>query len=237
MRFQPTIVPRPSAIATATLTQVGMNLVPRSSAFWKLPQRRLFVGAEAGGSQRADFFASRTASLARYMSLRTFCTTAAGTLRMVPLFCTCARDVRGQGRDAGVDRGVGEVRGADRVGHARLAGGRVHRDAAGMGGEHVVRTLHRGHEGWRLAVRHRAVQRVGGRQRADEDQHDEAHALLAVIGAVEERHQAAGQDQQAANPGWRRLGGVGRRIQFASCARTPSSAPAARPTARSRRSG
>ncbi len=31
MRFQPTIVPRPSAIATATLTQVGMNLVAPSS--------------------------------------------------------------------------------------------------------------------------------------------------------------------------------------------------------------
>jgi hypothetical protein len=31
MRFQPIIVPRPSAIATATLTQVGINLVALSS--------------------------------------------------------------------------------------------------------------------------------------------------------------------------------------------------------------
>jgi hypothetical protein len=31
MRFQPIMVPRPSAIATATFTQVGMNLVALSS--------------------------------------------------------------------------------------------------------------------------------------------------------------------------------------------------------------
>ena len=31
IRFQPTIVPRPSAIATATFTHVGMNLVAWSS--------------------------------------------------------------------------------------------------------------------------------------------------------------------------------------------------------------
>ena len=31
MRFQPTIVPRPSASATATLTQSGMNFVTPSS--------------------------------------------------------------------------------------------------------------------------------------------------------------------------------------------------------------
>ena len=31
VRFQPIIVPRPSAIATATLTQVGMNFVAASS--------------------------------------------------------------------------------------------------------------------------------------------------------------------------------------------------------------
>src|ERR1700722_7830058 len=33
MRFQPIMVPRPSAIATATFTQVGMNLVARSICF------------------------------------------------------------------------------------------------------------------------------------------------------------------------------------------------------------
>ena len=34
--------------------------------------------------------------------------------------------------------------------------------------------------------RHGAVERVGRRHRADQDQHDEAHALLAVVGAVGE---------------------------------------------------
>ena len=34
--------------------------------------------------------------------------------------------------------------------------------------------------------RHRAVERIGRRHRADQDQHDEAHALLAVIRAVGE---------------------------------------------------
>ena len=33
MRFQPIIVPSPSAIATATFTQLGMNLVELSSSF------------------------------------------------------------------------------------------------------------------------------------------------------------------------------------------------------------
>ena len=36
IRLQPTIVPRPSAIATATFTQFGMNLVESSSIFLKL---------------------------------------------------------------------------------------------------------------------------------------------------------------------------------------------------------
>ena len=61
-----------------------------------------------------------------------------------------------------------------------------------------------------VAFGRRAVQRVGGRRDADQDQHDEAHALLAVVGAVEERDQRAGEDQQAADPGrWRLVGGRG----------------------------
>jgi hypothetical protein len=42
MRFQPIMVPRPSAIATATLTQSGMNLVALSS--------ELLVGVEVATS-------------------------------------------------------------------------------------------------------------------------------------------------------------------------------------------
>ena len=56
----------------------------------------------------------------------------------------------------------------------------------------------------------RAIERVGRRRDADQDQHDEAHALLAVVGAVEERDQRAGQDQQPADPErWRLVGGRG----------------------------
>ena len=56
---------------------------------------------------------------------------------------------------------------------------------------------------------HGAIERVGGGYRADEDQHDEPHAFLAVVAAVEEAHAAAGQDQQAANPQGRRLVALG----------------------------
>jgi hypothetical protein len=34
MRFQPTMVPSPSAMATATFTQSGMNLVALSMCFF-----------------------------------------------------------------------------------------------------------------------------------------------------------------------------------------------------------
>ena len=47
---------------------------------------------------------------------------------------------------------------------------------------------------------HRAVERIGRRHRADQDQHDQPHALLTVIRAMEEADAGAGQDQQAADP-------------------------------------
>ena len=53
---------------------------------------------------------------------------------------------------------------------------------------------------------HGAVQRVGGGNSAYQYEHDESHALLTVIAAVEKAHARAGQDQQAANPQWGRLG-------------------------------
>ena len=56
-----------------------------------------------------------------------------------------------------------------------------------------------------LRFRQRAVQRIGGRHGADQDQHDQAHALLAVVGAVREADAGAGEDQDAADPQRRRL--------------------------------
>ncbi|ESY84692.1 hypothetical protein X739_20835 [Mesorhizobium sp. LNHC220B00] len=50
----------------------------------------------------------------------------------------------------------------------------------------------------------RAVERIGRRHHADQDQHDQAHALLAVIGAMREADAGAGEDQQRADPPGRR---------------------------------
>ncbi len=61
-----------------------------------------------------------------------------------------------------------------------------------------------------LAVADRVIQGVRGGHRADQDQHDESHALLTVVRAVEEAHTGAGQHQQAANPKWRRCVALGR---------------------------
>jgi hypothetical protein len=56
-----------------------------------------------------------------------------------------------------------------------------------------------------LAWRQGAVERVGGRHRTDQDQHDQAHALLAIVGAMGIADAGAGEDQEAADPPWRRL--------------------------------
>ena len=57
------------------------------------------------------------------------------------------------------------------------------------------------------------VQRVGGGHGADQDQHDEAHAFLAVIGTVEEADAGAGEDEHAANPEGGRFGALGRFVE------------------------
>ena len=48
---------------------------------------------------------------------------------------------------------------------------------------------------------HGPIQRVSRGHRADQDQHDEAHAFLPVIRAVREAHAGAGQYQQSPDPG------------------------------------
>ena len=69
-----------------------------------------------------------------------------------------------------------------------------------FGANHCARRLRIGQKLSHLARRHAAVERLGGRHRADKDQHDEAHAFLTVVRPVEEAHQRAGQNQDAANP-------------------------------------
>ena len=56
-----------------------------------------------------------------------------------------------------------------------------------------------------VSLVHGAIERIGRRHGADQDQHDESHAFLAVVAAMKETHAGAGQDQQAANPERRRL--------------------------------
>ena len=53
------------------------------------------------------------------------------------------------------------------------------------------------------------IHRERDRQNADQDQHDQSHALLAVVGAMREADAGAGPDQQQANPQRRRLIFVG----------------------------
>jgi hypothetical protein len=75
------MVPSPSAIATDTLTQVGMYLVASfSCAPYAFSASRLGPSKPLSGF----FTINRTASAARYMSLRTFCTDWAGTAFSAP---------------------------------------------------------------------------------------------------------------------------------------------------------
>jgi hypothetical protein len=58
------------------------------------------------------------------------------------------------------------------------------------------------------------VQGIGGRHRADQDEHDQPHPLLPVIGAVEEADAGAGQNEERADPRgrWRRA--LGRAVEL-----------------------
>ena len=57
------------------------------------------------------------------------------------------------------------------------------------------------------------VERVGGGDGADQDQHDQPHALLPVVGAVEEADAGAGEHHQRANGPRRRLIVLGRFVE------------------------
>ena len=66
-----------------------------------------------------------------------------------------------------------------------------------------------GGEGLDLVGADGVVERVGGGDGADEDEHDEAHALLSVVGAVAVADAAAGEDQQETDVERRRRGALG----------------------------
>ena len=101
----------------------------------------------------------------------------------------------------------GEVAGADvaRDVVARIAD---HRIGGNVMVEDVGRLLRDGDEVLRLLGGDGVVQRVRGGDRADQDQHDQPHALLSVVRAVRKADAGAGENQQRANPEWRRLGAL-----------------------------
>ena len=78
MRFQPIIVPKPKAMATATLTQVGMNLVEWSSCFLYAPS--VFLVGVRYVQRSSDLAMKRSPSLTKYMSLRMLTMEPGGTL-------------------------------------------------------------------------------------------------------------------------------------------------------------
>ena len=189
-----------------------------------------------------SFIRNRIASEVRYMSLRVLPTASAGTLSSEPYFCYLVADVLHQHCErrigAFADRVLGDI-----LGHRRA---RIADDAVpgALGGNH-----RRGGGRGLLELRHlrfrqRAVQRISRRHGADQDQHDQAHALLTVVRTVREADTGAGQDQEAANPQRRRLvafrRGVQRRIaddhlqqQQQNCS-ADKARPAATAAARSR---
>ena len=57
------------------------------------------------------------------------------------------------------------------------------------------------------------IQCVGGRHRADQDQHDQAHALLPVVGTVEEADAGAGEHEKRANGPRRRCAALRRLVE------------------------
>ena len=81
MRLHPTMVPRPKAMATDTLTQSSMNLVESSISFLKA-NRLEWVSLS---NFTAPFLSSRRMdSEARYISLRTLATASIGTRAREP---------------------------------------------------------------------------------------------------------------------------------------------------------
>jgi hypothetical protein len=64
-----------------------------------------------------------------------------------------------------------------------------------------------------LTFRHGAIEGIGRRHRADQDQHDQAHAFLPIVGTVEEAHQRASEDEDSANPPWRGMIALGLGIE------------------------
>jgi hypothetical protein len=80
--------------------------------------------------------------------------------------------------------------------------------------ENVRGLLRHGDEILRILIGNGMVESIGGGNRVDENQHDEARAFLSIVGAVEKADPRAGKNQQAANVERGRLGALGSLIKL-----------------------
>ena len=212
-------------MATATLTQIGMNRVaPSSSAAIQLQQVGVGLLASNCGvlADAPDRLGRQIHVVADVLHrLRGQPAERAVLLDLGP---DVARQLAERRHDGRVDWCVRKIV-ADDAARARATVRRaVCRDRASA---RVGRCREERLDG---AVRHRAVERVGGRHHADQDQHDQPHAFLAVVRAVREADARARQDQDAANPQRRRRGALRLAVEsglLATSLRTRSSSAAA----------
>ena len=75
-----------------------------------------------------------------------------------------------------------------------------------MAVENVAGLFRGGNEGLNFQGADSMVQRIGRGNCADEDEHDQAHALLAIVRTVKEADTGTGKNKQSPDgPRWRRV--------------------------------
>ena len=101
------------------------------------------------------------------------------------------------------------------IGARRLRVLRGNRGArTGLGIKNRLHGFIIGDEPCHAGGRHRGIDRVDARQDSDQDQHDEAHAFLAVVGSVREADAGTGEHEQQPDPPDRRLRPFGRFVEL-----------------------
>jgi len=165
----------------------------------------VFEDGDIGGGELrlAASCIMRSASLVRYMSLRKLRTWSLGTLARPLHWAISVPTALTSERMASMVLGLNSLVRMNSVTSSRGiadGGAGIHILVEGLGC-----LLRHGDKVLALARCDGMVEGVGCGNRADEDEHDEAHALLSVVGAVEEADAGAGEDEEAANPEGRRL--------------------------------
>ena len=202
-------MPIPSARATATFTQAGNEL----GGFVHLA----LVGRQGGvlGSgegwvvvllHQADGFAGDVHVVAHVGLL------VCGDGFELLVECDFMAEVFNQFAQS-EDRIGLELLGADVVGDR---GARVCAEQAGLvyvGIKDFAGAVRRGNELLHISRCNGVVQCIGRGHGADQDQHDQSHTLLSVVGTVEEADAGAGEHQQCANGPRRRCVALRRLVE------------------------